>query len=205
MTTLVHITFLTLSTSKLNCSIPVESCKDFKPCILIKSLILARCFVQTNSQDSTKTIKSRTLVEFEFPQEQRSTHLSKNALRKALCFNRNIFFLCNKKTCLLRQEHISSCSTRTHVFLHESTFLLQQEDTFSSSARTHFFFLSESTCLLVQRKHTHWHKSWNNNMIQMTTKASMKIHLNQVVQSFRILNVFVVSWCSHVYEFHNCM
>ena len=116
------------------------------------------------------------------------------------CSTRKHVVLSNKTTCfLVEQEHMSSCSTRRHVFLfnRKTCLLVQQEEMSSCSTRRNVFLLNKKTCLfnkktclLVQQEHIFSCRTkpytlteiMEKNMIQMTTKASMKIHLNILVE-----------------------
>jgi hypothetical protein len=111
------------------------------------------------------------------------------------CVDKRRCFFLNRNLCLLQQLDMSSCWTSTRVFLlsKKTCLLCQQEDMFSFSTRRHVFLFNEETCVLIQQEacvlvqkediFSCRTKSYilqeiiKKDMIKMTTKASMKVHL----------------------------
>ena len=108
------------------------------------------------------------------------THKGTSRTRRHFFFNKNTFLL-------VQQENTFSSSTRTHfsLFNKKTLLLLQQEHISSCSTRRHFFFFNKNTFLLVQQEDIFSCRTkpytlteiMEKDMIQMTTKASMKVHL----------------------------
>ena len=69
------------------------------------------------------------------------------------CSKRGQVSLFRTKTCLLvRQEDMSSCSTRRHTFLFNSLQGVEQEDMSSCSTRGCVFLSNRGTGLLVEQE-----------------------------------------------------